>query len=68
MNNKQFRDYKDCYLKDFKNELEQFLNEWICWHDSNEDKKLNDLISKSFVETYKRIKTLSYFPEYELPE
>lgn len=68
MNSKEYRIHKDKYLKDFQIELEQFLNEWKCWHDTKNDKKLNDLILTSFNDTYKRIKTLTYFPEYELPE
>lgn len=68
MTQKEFREYKDEYLQDFKTELEVFLNRWIHFNNSKYDKKLNDVIVETFTNDYKRIKTLSFFPEFDLPE
>lgn len=67
MNRKEFRRYKDEYLIDFKDSLESFLNDWVKKNNTDNDKKMNDLIVEVFTNDYKRIKTLSYFPDYQEP-
>lgn len=67
MNNREFRNYKDNYLAELKTSLESFLNCWIKEHDSDNDKKLNELVVDIYTNDYRRIKTLTYFPDYEKP-
>lgn len=67
MTEKEYRDYKDDYLEDLRRNLEFFLNEWVKINKSPEDKKLNDAVVDIFTNSFKRLKTLSYFPEYNKP-
>lgn len=68
MNEKEFRDYKDNYLNELKDFTIEFLEIWQEHNPQKEAEKLNELVIELYGNTYKRIKTLSYFPEYNLPE
>ena len=68
MTEKQFRDYKDIYLDDLKEYLLEFLEIWTERKSNRNDKKLNELVVQILSDDFKKIQTLSYFPEYDLPE
>lgn len=65
---KEYREYKDEYIEDFEYEFNNFLKSWLLKNESDYDRKLNDMIKDIFTRDLKRIKTLTYFPEYDLPD
>lgn len=68
MTQREYRTFKDNYLRELKNDLELFLNQWVKDHDTIQHKDLNDLVVDTFINNYQRIKTLTYFPQYDLPK
>lgn len=68
MDKVEYRHYKDEYLEDLKHDLDKFLKHWKEINNLPIDKQMNNLVEELFLNCYRRIKTLSFFPEYELPK
>ena len=68
MTEREFIKYKKEYLKDLHEVIQNSLDNFSIKHSTKFDTKLNKLVETELNSLFNRIKALTHFPDYRLPE